>query len=458
MIRLYNTLTRKVEEFKPIQEGNVGIYACGPTVYWFAHVGNLRTYVFVDVLRRALSMAGLKTKLVMNVTDVGHLTDDADLGEDKMLLAMRREGKTAYDIARFYEAAFMKDLARLNVLPADAYPRATDNIPEQIDMIRRLEKNGYAYVTSDGVYFETSKLPDYGRLSGQKAEDKKAGARVDMGEKRNSTDFALWKFSPTDGKREMEWESPWGKGFPGWHIECSAMSKKFLGVPFDIHTGGIDHVPVHHENELAQTQGADGVLEANVWMHGEFLTVDGGKMSKSLGNLFTLEELVTRGFDPLAFRYFCLGAHYRTKLNFTWEALTAAQNALKRLRDTVRGWDEPGTVGCADHERAFWKAIEDDLNTPEALAALWNMVEDASLPSAAKAKSLAVFDSVFGLGLVDLVGKAIEVPDDVHMLVQAREAARKAKDWKESDRLRDEIAVRGFAVEDGANGPVIKTS
>ena len=254
----------------------------------------------------------------------------------------------------------------------------------------------------------------------------------------------------------MEWESPWGKGFPGWHIECSAMSKQYLGAPFDIHTGGIDHVPVHHENEIAQTQGAEGVLEANVWMHGEFLTVDGGKMSKSLGNLFTLDDLMSRGYDPLAFRYFCFGAHYRTKLNFTWEALTAAQNALNRLREIVRGWDTPGNVGCADHENAFLAAIEDDLNTPEALAAMWKMIEDASLPTSARSRTVLFMDQVFGLKLGEFIGKPVEVPEDVKMLVQAREAARKAKDWKESDRLRDEIATRGFTVEDGLHGPVIK--
>ncbi|OGL66534.1 cysteine--tRNA ligase [Candidatus Uhrbacteria bacterium RIFCSPHIGHO2_01_FULL_63_20] len=458
-MRLYNTLGRKIQDLHPIKPGEIGVYACGPTVYWFAHVGNLRTYVFVDVLRRALARSGLKVKLVMNVTDVGHLSSDADEGEDKMLIAMRREGKTAYDIARFYEEAFVKDLGRLNILPADAMPRATDHIEGQIDMIKRLEKNGFTYQTADGIYFDTSKLPEYGMLSGQKAEDKKAGARVEMGEKKNPTDFALWKISPSTSsghKREMEWESPWGKGFPGWHIECSAMSKQYLGAPFDIHTGGIDHVPVHHENEIAQTQGAEGVLEANVWMHGEFLTVDGGKMSKSLGNLFTLDDLMSRGYDPLAFRYFCFGAHYRTKLNFTWEALTAAQNALNRLREIVRGWDTPGNVGCADHENAFLAAIEDDLNTPEALAAMWKMIEDASLPTSARSRTVLFMDQVFGLKLGEFIGKPVEVPEDVKMLVQAREAARKAKDWKESDRLRDEIATRGFTVEDGLHGPVIK--
>ncbi|PJA45234.1 cysteine--tRNA ligase [Candidatus Uhrbacteria bacterium CG_4_9_14_3_um_filter_50_9] len=450
MIKLYNTLTREKETFSPIYEGKVGIYACGPTVYWFAHIGNMRTYLFVDVLRRVLEFNGLEVKLIMNITDVGHLTDDASEGEDKMIVAMQREGKTAYKIAEFYTEAFMEDFKRLNIKPANVYPRATDHIPEQIEMIKHLEENGYVYQTSDGVYFDTSMLDSYGRLSGQSADEKKAGARVDMGEKKNVTDFALWKFSQTNSHREMEWNSPWGTGFPGWHLECSAMSMKYLDVPFDIHTGGIDHIPVHHENELAQTEGAEGVLQANVWIHADFLTVDGGKMSKSLGNLYTIEQLIEKGYDPLVYRYLVLGAHYRTKLNFTFEALDGAQNALKKLRATVRSWDQPGEVND-EYEQRFLKVINDDLNTPQALAVLWELV-DSNVPPSEKAATVLRFDQVLGLGLGDFIGNPLKVSDEVEVLIQERATARAQKDWELSDQLRDQIHARGYLVEDTAEG------
>ncbi|MCR4314703.1 MAG: cysteine--tRNA ligase [Candidatus Uhrbacteria bacterium] len=455
MIHLFNTLTRQKEEFKPIHEGKVGIYSCGPTVYWFAHIGNMRSFLFADILRRTLELVGYEVKQVMNITDVGHLTSDEDEGEDKMIVAMKREGKTAYEIAEFYTAAFKKDLAALNIKPANIYPKATDHIVEQIEMIFALEKNGFTYKTGDGIYFDTSKLAEYGRLSGQKAEEKKAGARVQMGEKRNATDFALWKFSPSDSDRDMEWDSPWGKGFPGWHIECSAMSLKYLDVPFDIHTGGIDHIAVHHENEIAQTMGAEHVLEANVWMHNEFLTVEGGKMSKSLGNLYTIDELVAKGYDPLAFRYFVLGAHYRSKLNFSFEALDAAQNALHKLRETIRSWSEPATIGCADLENEFLEALNDDLNTAQALAVVWKLV-DVDLPTENKAKTLLWMDRVLGLRLDEVLGKPIDVPDDVRKLALEREEARAQKDWPRSDELRARIAELGYTIEDGEAGPVVK--
>ncbi len=453
-IKLYNTLTRKKEVFTPITQGKAGIYACGPTVYWFAHIGNLRSFIFADVLRRTLVHCGLDVSFVMNITDVGHLTDDGSDGEDKMIVAMKREGKTAYEIAEFYEQGFMADIARLNILPADEYPRATGHIGEQIKMVAQLEKNGFTYTTSDGVYFDTSKLETYGALSGQSADEKQAGARVKMGEKRSATDFALWKFSPEGAQRDMEWESPWGKGFPGWHIECSAMSVKYLQAPFDIHTGGVDHIAVHHENEIAQTQGALGTAQANWWMHGEFLTVDDGKMSKSLGNLFTVDDLIKKGYDPLSYRYLVLGAHYRTKLNFTFEALTGASNALNRLRETVRGWDTP-EIGCAEFEQRFNDALADDLNTPQALAVMWELV-DSDYPTSAKAATLLRFDEVLGLGLSAYVGVALEVPDTVLGLVAEREQARVQKDWERSDRLRDEVQKLGYSVEDTEQGSVIK--
>ncbi|MBU0645891.1 cysteine--tRNA ligase [Patescibacteria group bacterium] len=453
MIKLYNTLSREKEEFKPTKDKEVGIYACGPTVYFFAHIGNFRTYVFEDVLRRVLEFNGYAVKFVMNITDVGHLTDDADAGEDKMLLAMRREGKSAQEIAEFYTQAFMADVKKLNIKPADEYPRATDHIQEQIELIKKLEEKGFTYQTTDGVYFDTSKLPDYGRLSGQKSEEKEAGARVAMGEKKNPTDFALWKFSSESEQRLMEWESPWGKGFPGWHIECSAMSAKYLGIPFDIHLGGIDHVPVHHENEIAQTQAAEGKLLANYWVHSDFLTVDGGKMSKSLGNIYTISDLAAKGIDPLAFRYFCLGAHYRTKLNFTTESINAAQNALNNLRDAVRDWDSP-SGGCAAYEQEFAAALDDDLNLPEALAVVWQMKDSASA-SSAKAASLLKFDQVLGLELDQYVAQPLAVPEDVKSLVKDRERAREEKDFERADQLREQIEKKGFTVDDQAAGSKI---
>ena len=457
MFHFYNTLTRQKEEFKPIKSGQVGLYTCGPTVYWFAHIGNWRSYIFSDILRRSLECGGFTVNQIINITDVGHLVGDGDEGEDKMIVAMKREGKSAYDIARFYEAAFFADRDKLNILPAEVYPRATEHVAEQIELVKKLEENSFTYKTTDGIYFDTSKLPEYGRLSGQRAEEKQGGARVELGEKKSPTDFALWKFSPADSKREMEWDSPWGVGFPGWHLECSAMSKKYLGVPFDIHTGGEDHISVHHENEIAQTQGSDGVLEANVWMHNAFLMVDGGKMSKSLGNIYTLAQLEEKGIEPLAFRLFCLGAHYRAKLNFTFEAVHAAQNALNKLRETIRSWDAPNLEICEEYAKKFTKAIEDDLNTPQALAVMWEMLGgETCCETAAKAATLLEFDKIFGLCLDEYIGKPIEVPSEVVALLKIRETARAEKNWSESDRLRDEIATLGFVVEDSPQGQKVK--
>ncbi len=453
-MQFYNTLTRSKQTFEPIRHGYAGVYSCGPTVYGFAHIGNMRAFLFADVLCRALRFNGFTVDQVMNITDVGHLVDDGDDGEDKMIVAMTREGKTAYDIAEFYTQAFFKDIERLNIVPASKYPRATEHIAEQIEMITRLESNGFAYRTSDGMYFDTSKLANYGRLSGQRLDEKQAVLRVDMGEKKNATDFALWKFSPSNVKREMEWPSPWGVGFPGWHIECSAMSKKYLGVPFDIHTGGIDHITVHHENEIAQTEGAEGKLEANYWMHNEFITVDGGKMSKSLGNVYVIDQLIEKGFDPLAFRYLCLQAHYRSKMNFTWESLGGAQNALNRLHTTIREWDAP-KIGCAEFEERFLEAINDDLNTPEALSILWQLVE-SDYPTSAKAESLLKFDQLLGLQLEGFVGKSIKIPLVVQQLLDARAKARAEKNWTQSDRLRAEIEALGFIVEDKPEGQKVR--
>lgn len=447
---LYNSLTRKKEELRPIKGKRVGMYTCGPTVYDYAHIGNLRSFLFADVLRRALESLGYKVKQVMNITDVGHLVSDADSGEDKLEVAKAREGKTAWDVAKFYTEAFLRDAAKLNLKKPHKMPRATDHIRGQIKLVKRLEKRGYTYKTSDGIYFDTSKLSNYGKLGGQKAEEKKAGARVEMGEKKNATDFALWKFSPKDKQRDMEWKSPWGKGFPGWHIECSAMSRKYLKQPFDIHTGGVDHLAVHHTNEIAQSEAAYDVPLANIWLHGEFLLVNEGRMGKSAGNLLTVADLETRHFHPLAYRYFALGAHYRSKLNFTFEALEAAQNALYGLWDIVRDWERP-SGGCGSLEKKFRAALEDDLNTPEALAVVWETVK-SNEPTSAKAKSLLRFDEVLGLDLKKYVAQPLVVPRQVQQLMEEREKARAAHDWPKADELRNLIKEQGFLVEDTSDG------
>ncbi len=450
-----NTLSKSKEEFEPIVPGKAGIYTCGPTVYDRAHIGNLRSFIFADVLRRVLEGNGYEVKHVVNITDVGHLVSDADEGEDKMEKGSKRAGKTAWEVADEYTKLYLADSERLNLLEPTVRPKATEHIAEQIEMIEALEKNGHTYRISDGIYFDTSTLADYGRLSGQKLEDKEGGARVDIGEKKNSANFALWKFSPEGEQRQMEWPSPWGVGFPGWHIECSAMSEKYLGVPFDIHTGGIDHIAVHHENELAQTEGARGKLEANYWLHNEFLLVDGGKMSKSSGNGYTLADIADKGFSPMAFRYFVLGAHYKTPQNFTWEAVQASQNALDNLIDAVRELPKPGSVDETSKEE-FLAIVNNDLDTANALAFFFEVLQDSSMDSSTKSATLQFFDSVLGLGLDRYIGIPLVVPVEVQALVDERLETRKAKNWKESDRLRDVIAGLGFLVEDGKEGQKIR--
>ncbi len=448
-MKLTNTLGREKQEFTPIHAGKVGMYVCGPTVYQTASIGNFRAFIIGDILRRVLAFNGYEVKQVMNITDVGHLVGDGDEGEDKMMVSMKKEGKTAWEIAEFYTKQFLVDMQALNILPPNHMPKATEHIPEQIEMIQEIEANGFAYQISDGIYFDTSKLENYGELSGQSLDEKEEGARVVKNpEKKNPTDFALWKFSPEDEQRQMEWESPWGKGFPGWHIECSAMSSKYLDDPFDIHTGGEDHIHVHHPNEMAQMEASHGNKEANYWIHNAFLMVDGGKMSKSLGNTYTVDDLEEKGFDPLAFRYFLLGAHYRTPQNFTWEALEAAQNALNNLRDTVREWNEPSASDDLDR---FQNIINNDLDLPGALAELWNVV-NGDLDTSIKAAMLLKMDTVFGLGLESYVAKQLDAPIEVKDMLKARKEARESKDWTLSDTLRDEIQAAGFDVKDTADG------
>lgn len=448
---IWNTLSHKLEEIRPISPRRIGFYACGPTVYQRAHIGNFRAYIMEDVLRRALETQGFEVKHVMNITDVGHLTDDADSGEDKIEKASKTTGESAWEIAEKYSELFLTDLQKLNIIVPNELPRATATINDQIAVIEELERKGFTYRTHDGLYFDTSKFKDYGKFSGQPLEEKEEGARVEANpEKRHATDFALWKTSPEGVKRQMEWDSPWGIGFPGWHIECSAMSRKELGQPFDIHAGGVDHIPVHHENEIAQSMAAYGMPLAHYWFHVEFLLVDGQKMSKSLGNTYSIDDLVNRQIDPMAFRLFLLGAHYRQKQNFTWEALQAAQNALRKLRLIVRDWNKP-LIGLVDLEAEFMSAINDDLNTPRALAILWKTVDSENLTEE-KAETLLKMDKVLGLGLVDYISKPIEVPAEIQTLLNRRAEARANKNWSESDRLRIEILTRGWSVEDTADG------
>ncbi len=453
-LRLYDTYSRTLRDFVPLTDGEVGLYTCGPTVYDYAHIGNLRTYLFEDILRRVLEFNDHHVKHVMNITDVGHLVSDGDEGEDKMEKGARRTGMTAWEIAAFYTTAFQADLARLNILEPTIWCRATDYIPEQIETIQCIEANGFAYRTSDGVYFDTAKLNDYGYLARLKVEGLQAGARVEVGEKRNLTDFALWKFSPAGQTRQMEWDSPWGVGFPGWHIECSAMSAKFLGPFFDIHCGGEDHIPVHHTNEIAQTQACHGTHLANFWLHGYFLQIDDAKMAKSAGDFLRLQTLIDRGYDPVVYRFFCLSGHYRAKLNFTWESMDGAATALGRLRTAMHGWGEAS--GMDDGFVAqFTDQVNDDLNMPRALAVVWELVR-SDLPPGVKKGTLLHFDRVLGLGLAEWQPAITVVPDAILALVDARQTARKEKRWQDADRLRDEIQQAGYELEDTGQGARVR--
>jgi cysteinyl-tRNA synthetase len=455
-LELYDNYTRSLRRFEPLRAGTVGLYTCGPTVYDYQHIGNCRTYLFEDLLKRVLEWNGYTVHHVMNITDVGHLTSDADEGEDKMEKGSRRTGKSAWEIARIYTDAFLEDMRVLNIELPETLCRATDHIAEQIRFIADIEKNGYAYRTSDGIYFDTSKQPDYGYLARLDRAGLEAGKRVELGEKRHPTDFALWKFSPPGTKRQMEWASPWGMGFPGWHIECSAMAQKYLGDFFDIHCGGEDHIPVHHTNEIAQTEARVGTRLANFWMHGYFLLSNDAKMAKSAGEFLRLASLVERGYDPLAFRYLCLTAHYRSQLNFTWDSLDAAATALDRMR---RGFHAlpatPRAEPDAPQLERFTAEINNDLNVPRALALAWELLRSDLAPSARKA-TLAAFDRVFGLGLATWQPKEEAIPEAVHALAAARAAARAAKDWAEADRLRQELQAAGWEVEDQPGGHALR--
>ena len=451
-IYFYNTLTKQKDLFKPIEEGKVKIYSCGPTVYKDATIGNMRTNLLNDTLRRVLKYNGYELKHVMNITDVGHLVSDGDEGEDKMLKSAREEHKSPLEIAEHYTKLFFRDLERLNIETPEVVCKATDHIKEMLEMVQKIMKNGYAYETSTAIYFDVSKLDKYGILSGINLNDQKAGARVDIDpEKRNPYDFALWIKAPAN--HLMKWDSPWGPSYPGWHIECSAMSTKYLGETFDIHTGGIDLVPTHHENEIAQNKGACGKNPAHYWIHGEYLLINGGKMSKSLGNTYLIDDIIARGYSPLAYRLFNYSCHYRGKLNFTWEGIESANTSLIRLREGyqkhLNGNSDISDEIIADMENRFHQAINDDMNMPLALSVVWEAVKYPE-KSPKIAQLLKKFDTVLGIKIDEV--QETKIPQEILDLVEERKQARSDKNWSESDRLRDLIAEKGYIVKDTKDG------
>lgn len=474
-LQLYNTMTRQVMPFEPMDPAEVKLYTCGPTVYNYAHIGNLRTYIFEDLLRRVLEFNGYQVNHVMNITDVGHLTSDADEGEDKMLKSAKREKKTVWEIAEHYTHAFMHDMVALNMLEPHIKCKATDHIQEMIDQVKQLEDNGLTYTANGNVYFDTAKLPDYGKLAQLDKQELQAGARIEVDKsKKNPFDFVLWFTKSKFEDQTMQWDSPWGKGYPGWHIECSAMSVRYLGKQFDIHCGGIDHVPVHHTNELAQAEGSTNLRPwVRFWMHGEFLVItiaeyefdhhtgkmtvieeidDSSKdarekMAKSGDNFITIQTLIDKGYDPLAYRYFCLQAHYRKELAFSWEALYGSKKALRKLRNKFQSLPDSDEDPDEDWLQEFADAINDDLNLPQALALTWELVYADKNPQVKKA-TLKEFDKVLGLKLDDEI--SFSIPDDVQQWIIERNKAREDKDWEKSDELRDKIEEAGFTIKDGS--------
>jgi len=458
-VRFFNTLTREKAEFEPITPGQVSLYSCGPTVYDYQHIGNLRTYLFVDLLRRVLRDAGYNVNSVINITDVGHLTTDADDGLDKMEESARRLGKSAWELAEYYTEVFKDDLHRLQIAEPEVWAKATDHIPEMIELIAHIEEEKFTYRIGDGIYFDTSKLPDYGKLARLDLGGQEAGTRIGVNEeKRNPQDFALWKFSPADEQRQMEWDSPWGRGFPGWHIECSAMAAKYLGVPFDLHTGGVDHIPVHHTNEIAQTRAATGKLLANWWLHGEFLDLRGEKMSKSKGGFIKLRDLIDQGIEPMAYRFMTYQAHYGKKLNFDNRGLTAARNGLKRLHETFAALPQDHDATPDDTAMArFRAALRDDLNAPQALAAVWDTTRDECISPASRRATLLAMNHVLPMGLESVApaGEPEGPPDDVLALLDQRNATRKARDFAAADQLRDQITSLGYEIRDSGQGSTV---
>ena len=456
-IYLYNTLTRNKDKFIPIDNREIRMYSCGPTVYKDATIGNMRTNIFQDVLRRVLRYNGYKIKHAMNITDVGHLVSDADEGEDKMLKSAREEHKSPYEIAEHYTKLFFKDLAMLNIETPEIVCKVTDHIKEMLEFVKELVKKDFAYETSTAIYFDISKLDKYPILSNLNVEEQKAGARVEVDpEKRNPYDFALWIKAPEN--HLMKWDSPWGPSYPGWHIECSAMGRKYLGEQFDIHTGGIDLIPTHHENEIAQSKGICGKVPANYWVHGEYLLIDGGKMSKSLGNVYLMKDFIERGYNPIVYKLFSYSCHYRNKLNFTWDGIEAASKSLERLKNGyqmhLQGKDEVEDKTVEEYEEKFHKAINDDLNMPLAMGTVWEVVRNEK-KSPKLAELLLKFDTVLGLE-IDKKEEQEEIPQEILDLVEQRTQARQNKDWAKSDELRDLIQSKGYDIKDSKEGTEVK--
>ena len=457
-LRLYNTLTKTKDVFKPLKGNEVRIYSCGPTVYKDATIGNMRTYIFMDVLRRVLKYNGYTLKHAMNITDVGHLVSDSDEGEDKMIKSAKEEGKTPLQIAQIYTKRFMKDLNDLNIDMPEIICKATDHITDMVEFVKGLVEKGYAYETSSAIYFDVSKLDKYGILSGINLEEQKAGARVGIDEeKKNAYDFALWIKAPKN--HIMKWDSPWGLCYPGWHIECSAMGRKYLGDEFDIHTGGIDLIPTHHENEIAQSKGLTGKIPAKLWMHGEYLLIDGGKMSKSLGNVYLLSDIVKKGFSPLAYKMFCFSASYRNKINFTWDGIEASNKSLIKLKEAYKkhleGTEEVSVDIISKFEEKFHEAINDDLNMPLAMSVVWEVARYQQ-KSKKIAELLLKFDTVLGIKINELEEKIEEIPQEILELVEKRKIARKEKNWELSDKIRDEISKKGYNLKDLKDDIVIE--
>ncbi len=458
-MKVYNTLTKKKEQLVPIDDKTVRMYSCGPTVYSYAHIGNMKAFLFMDFLKRSLNYLGYKVKNVMNITDVGHLVSDADEGEDKMIKTAKSTNKTPWEIAAMYTDAFLADIKKLNIQRPNVLCKASEHIEEMLEMVYKLYDEGYAYETSDGIYFDIAKFPQYGRLSNLDLEGQLAGARVAVNEeKRHPADFALWKKAPKE--HIMQWDSRWGMGYPGWHIECSAMSRKYLGDQFDIHTGGVDHIPIHHENEIAQSDAFLKKQAVKCWMHCEFLQVDGGKMSKSMGTAYLLSDLEEKGYEPLAFRYMCLNAHYGKKLNFTWDGIEAAQKSLNRLSNLVLEHKESDTHidsnVIEEYKQQFREALQDDLNLPLAMSTVWNAARN-NVKSKSIYNLLMDFDKVLALNLDKKRTEAADdIPEEVTLLAEQRLEARKNKDWKKSDQLRDRIRQLGYSINDTPAGQVIK--
>ncbi len=450
-IYLFNTLSSKKELFEPIDSRSVKIYSCGPTVYTHPHIGNMRAYVFADVLHSTLKYAGYNIKHVINITDVGHLTDDGDDGEDKLERQAQKEKKTAKEIADEITEGFFADLSELNIdLKEYEFPRATGYIKEQIKMVETLEEKGYTYRTKDGIYFDTSLFKNYGKLGNLNLEGLKEGARIGKNsEKKNPTDFALWKFSEASDRRQQEWDSPWGRGFPGWHIECSAMSRAILGQQIDIHTGGIDHIPVHHNNEIAQSESVSGKRFVKYWMHVAFLNLEGEKMAKSIGNVETITSLKDKGIDPLAFKYFLYMTHYRKELNFKLEDIRGAQKAYDKLKRFANG--QTGFVS-GKYKKKFLSFVYDDLSLPEAVAVIWIMMKDDKLSDADKRATLREFEKVLKLGIFENKDDKIELSEELQKKLRAREETRANKDWELADKLRDEFESLGYRIIDEKDG------